>query len=118
MKRTFNAIPQNVLDSILLAHRFTGCDTVSTIFRIGKTSIIKKNIITEEIAITFHSHESSSEKIIQAGEALMMKLYSNPGYSTINKMRLKVYKRKLGDIKIQIKEKSAALFHYPLHQVL
>ena len=43
----------------------------------------------------------------------MMKLYSNPGYSTINKMRLKVYKRKLGDIKIQIKEKSAALFITP-----
>ena len=39
MKRTVDAIPQNVLDSILLAHGFTGCDTVSTIFRIGKTSI-------------------------------------------------------------------------------
>ena len=70
MKRTVDAIPQNVLDSILLAHGLTGCDTVSTIFRIGKTSILKKNIITEEIEITFHSHESSSEEIIQAGEAL------------------------------------------------
>ena len=79
MKRTVDAIPQNVLDSILLAHGFTSCDTVSTIFRMGKTSILKKNTITEEIAITFHSHESSSEEIIQAGEALMMKLYSNPG---------------------------------------
>ena len=56
MKRTVDAIPQNVLNSILLAHGFTGCDTVYTIFRIGKTSILKKNIITEEIAITFHSH--------------------------------------------------------------
>ena len=60
MKRTVDAIPQNVLDSILLAHGFTSCDTVSTNFRMGKTSILKKNTITEEIAITFHSHESSS----------------------------------------------------------
>lgn len=64
--------------SILFAHAFTGCDTVSAIFGKGKKKlldlIIKKNELMQDVE-QFYNSCATAENIQKAGERLMLSLY-------------------------------------------
>ena len=77
VSKTVEAIPHELLGSILLAHAFTGCDTVSTIYRMGKIGILKRKIISNEMVQMFYDQDTPVAEICKAGEDLMMKLYTN-----------------------------------------
>ena len=64
---------ERIANSILLIHSFTGCDTTSRIFGVGKDRLIKTlDSVEDEIIDTFYSRDSSATEVKIAGERLLL----------------------------------------------
>lgn len=75
---------------LLFSHAFTGCDTVSSIFRKGKHSLlecIQKDPILKLEVKKFYDPQSPVSEIKEAGERVMLKLFAAKE-DTINQCRI------------------------------
>ena len=111
MKKFVTAIPNNILNGILLAHAFCGCDTTSSIFDVGQVRIVKERLIDIDIIASFYSSSTSRKKITQAGEKLMFQLYTKSMMTSstdLNELRYEIHCKKLGtkDMKRKIQSNS------------
>ena len=106
-------------DFLLFAHSFTGTDTTSAVFNLGKTQILKKLKESEElraIAKTFYKTLATEEEIGNAGIRVFELLYSKSGDS-LKVIRHKKYdemvasSRKTIDPSILPPSPRAAYFH-------
>ena len=95
-------IGREVSDRLLFAHAFSGCDTTSRIFGIGKLKIMKlleSSLEVRNFADDFmRSYEKvENEVILNSGEKTMMKLYSGAGTAAdtnLDDLRFAVFKQK------------------------
>ncbi|GFR79485.1 DNA damage-inducible protein DIN7 [Elysia marginata] len=96
-------IEQDVLDSILGLHAFTGCDANSAFVKKGKSkplNILKKN---PEFAPVFKELASSvtvSDELHSKLEKIVCQLYGKPSYSSTNKLRHDLVRQKY-TVKVQ-----------------
>ena len=78
VKKLHERMPTHVVDSILTIHAASGCDTVSAIFGIGKTKLLKiceKNVDGMVDLKEFYHTTDHSNKVNGAGLRLLIKLY-------------------------------------------
>lgn len=75
---------------ILFCHAFTGCDTTSALFNIGKLklpSLFLKNISLRDHAEKFYDPEADPDSIADAGEQVMISLYKGRNVNTLDNLR-------------------------------
>ena len=95
-------IGHEICDGLLFAHAFSGCDTTSRIFGIGKLKIMKLLESSSEVrkfADDFMRTHDDSEKndILKSGENMMKKLYSGADMyaaESIDDIRFALFKQK------------------------
>lgn len=84
----YNTLGEDVCSYLLFVHAFSGCDSTSSIYGIGKGIFLKKVMSDErlkEIAFTFLKPNMSQKDVVLAGEAAMCIIYKgNPGDSLDN----------------------------------
>ena len=77
---------------ILFVHAFSGCDTTSHIFRIGKTKLTEDGYKDKlEEAKIFYDSEASKEAIADVGESIAVSLYRKNFKGNLNKLRFQQY---------------------------
>ena len=95
-------IGHEICDGLLFAHAFSGCDTTSRIFGIGKLKIMKLLESSSEVrkfADDFMRTHDESEKndILKSGENMMKKLYSGADMvaaESLDDIRFALFKQK------------------------
>ncbi|KAK3919857.1 Zinc finger protein 302 [Frankliniella fusca] len=73
-----NLVKNNMVDIVLLAHAFSGCDTTSAIYKKGKVQPwmkLEENYQLRECAKVFNDPSASRGEISKAGEKLSLSLY-------------------------------------------
>ncbi|KAK3927182.1 Protein asteroid-like protein 1 [Frankliniella fusca] len=89
---------QGLLHCVLLGHAMSGCDTTSAIYTKGKLTVwksLQKSHTLQQHASLFNDPNATREEISEAGEQLMLSLYSGGGgCSTLNDLRYKEYNEK------------------------
>ncbi|KAE8745769.1 hypothetical protein FOCC_FOCC007485 [Frankliniella occidentalis] len=68
-----------MVECVLLAHAFTGCDTTSAIHRKGKVKLwdaLKKHEELRKAAIAFNNPNANEDEIALCGEKLLIALYT------------------------------------------
>ena len=88
---------------LLFAHAFTGCDTTSTIYGLGKKRVLKKLAATgapSESIDVMTSLRSHPDKIMEAGICIFQYLYGNKSHS-LHKMRHERYCKAMAKGKMQ-----------------
>ena len=78
----------SLCDKLLLLHAFTGCDTTSRIFHIGKSKIMKKHNVIQQSSDVFYATHSTHEEVSSAGEAIFKVLYCCSKACDLNEGRL------------------------------
>ena len=94
---------KNLNSFILLAHAFTGCDTTSRLYNIGKEKILKSAVLRkacEEAAVVFYSPVSSKNEIALAGQMLLLALYNRKNVATLDDLRSKIFMEKVDGINV------------------
>ena len=84
---------EELCEQLLFIHAFSGCDTTSSMFGIGKGTSFRKLIGNEQlkdISHTFTSYDTPKEEIELAGEKAMIVLYNGDLTKDINSHRYKV----------------------------
>lgn len=98
-----NILGQRVANSILLIHAFTGCDTTSRIFGVGKDRLLKiLDSVGDDVINVFYSRDSTPSEVISAGENLMLLLLGMKGTS-LNSARLATLEQKIQSTSLDIK---------------
>jgi len=91
------ALGTELCHSLPLLHAFTGCDTTSRIFGIGKPSVLKlfqkkpsfRGFCEKFLAAT------TTSSIVQCGESLMLALYYGSDSENLNRLRYKSFTSKV-----------------------
>ena len=94
-----------VISHILFIHAFLGCDTVSSIFLKGKTALLNKIDQIKNFASCFYEDVPASD-IADMGEKVMLVLYGNKHYDTLNEFRMFQYNLKVATSKNVVQAKS------------
>ena len=78
--------------NILFVHAFTGCDTTSHIFRIGKTKLTEAVFRDklQEVKV-FYDPQASKEVLTQVGESIGVALYRREFPGDLNELRYQLY---------------------------
>ena len=79
----------NLKSLILFVHAWTGCDTTSAIYGLGKTSILnklKKSERLQEKASIFGRDDATQSQISEAGLALFVAIYGGNDGDSLNHM--------------------------------
>ena len=106
-------------ESILFIHAILGCDTISSLYGIGKGLSLKAFMCKEQFkqqAITFSNELSSKEQIVTAGERALAIVYNGKD-DDLDQMRYSMFCDKLVSSMTQIKPEvlppttSAAKYH-------
>lgn len=90
-------IEQDVQDSILGLHAFTGCDVNSAFVQKGKSKPLNILIKNPEFASVFKELGSSttvSDELLAKLEKFVCQLYGKPSYSSTNKLRHDLVRQK------------------------
>ncbi len=83
-------------DNLKFAHAMLGCDTTSSLYGVGKSSILKSMTSFQTASRIFSNPEASVPSIIEAGECTILKLYSAAnGVRSLNDLRLRKFMQKL-----------------------
>ena len=80
---------------LMSLHAVTGCDTVSAIYRQGKSKAFKMVQKKSEYGSldTFMKNGGTHEEVKQAGEDFILQIYGASNYSSLNEYRHVAYKR-------------------------
>ena len=92
------AVGPHISNNILFGHAFGGCDSVSSLFGVGKkTPLVKlrESSFFREQAAVFVDESRSHEDIIQAGEKAAVLLYGGKDDDSLNTLRYVKYLRQL-----------------------
>ena len=82
----------DIYSNLLFLHAFTGCDSTSSTYEIGKASAFKKllsNLEFKAIACSFTLDNQSNDDINLLGKKAMSILYSNSTNQSLNSLRQK-----------------------------
>ena len=82
----------DICSDLLFLHAFTGCDSTSSIYEIGKASAFKKflsNLEFKAIACSFTLDNQSNDDINLLGKTAMSILYSNSTKQSLNSLQHK-----------------------------
>ena len=82
----------DICSKLLFLHAYTGCDTTSSIYGIGKGTVFKKlisNQCLQDIASIFSSINQSKNEIIIVGEQTMSILFKGDLNQNLNDLRHK-----------------------------
>ena len=83
---------------LLFAHAFTGCDTTSRIFSIGKKAVFQKLLkdsTLQSCANTFISTGQSQECIIETGKKAMAIIFGGNGDDSLGSIRYNLFRKKV-----------------------
>ncbi|CAH0757850.1 unnamed protein product [Diatraea saccharalis] len=86
---TNSLLEPSVKEHILFLHAFSGCDTTSALYRIGKKkrfSILRKDIELKQLLKIFKDPEADASALTDTGEKFMCTLYGDPS-KTLNILR-------------------------------
>ena len=121
------AIPETTVNSLLLCHATSGCDTTSGF---GKTRLFKSKILENMPTSRAESYcrQQTVDRVVEAGTNIMIAMYTKLGkltdtsLLTLDKLRHKLFLRSLHQKKGPIQKKvnhrwlpptsSAAKYHY------
>lgn len=90
---------------ILFYHAFTGCDTTSAIYDIGKTKhleLLKNEHVRNEIAV-FNQMDACREELTAAGEKFFLRVYKGDINSSLDNHRYSLYKKKVSRLSLKSK---------------
>ena len=94
---------------LLFLHAFTGCDTISSIYRVRKATIFKKLISKkhlQEAVLVFTANSWSHEEIKSAGNKAMSIIFKGNTNQTLNPHRHKQLIDKVATAKLFIKQET------------
>ena len=84
-------------------HAFTGCDTTSSIFGLGKLKIVKlmaKSFELQQCALVFSDNNATQKNVGDAGARAFVILYgANPKNTSLNKLRYVRYNEMIASSK-------------------
>ena len=90
IRKIVNIIEPVVKKHILFLHAWTGCDTTSSIYGQGKTSLIKKIMSSKELqrhAEIISDPWAEENEVVQAGEIFFITMYGGKFTDTLNTFR-------------------------------
>ena len=105
IKEVRTALGPELCKHLLFIHAFSGCDTTSRPYGMGKASVVKKVIHDEELrtcASIFVDPQSPKEKVIEAGDLAMRLLTGGNKKESLAVHRFKVYKCRVIKGNIQV----------------
>ena len=71
-----STLEKNIFNKILLIHAFSGCDTISQLYGIGKTKRIKKFYQFNGMNLrTFLSRQVENSKLFEVSEQMIINSY-------------------------------------------
>lgn len=106
IKSTKKALEPAVAENLLAIHAWTGCDTTSAIFNIGKTSILKKIITSKELQSACQVMADISATQLSthnAGRDIFKILYGCSLNISLNELRYKKYMQSLASSNVVVK---------------
>ncbi|KAK3885207.1 hypothetical protein Pcinc_010551 [Petrolisthes cinctipes] len=74
-------ILHNIKESVMFAHSFSGCDTSSSFYGLGKikiVSLLNKYDHVQDIAAVFNNLLSTHDEVAATGEKFILALYNAP----------------------------------------
>ena len=98
IKQTKKDLGPYICSNILFLHAFSGCDTTSRLFGIGKAAVLKKfrtNKALQQAAKVFDSDSATAEEIQLAGEKALVATYNGKKDESLNALRLSRYCEKV-----------------------
>ena len=108
---------------LLFIHAFTGCDTTSFPFSIGKSSAVKKCMTDIDFrdASSKFANASNLESVAKAGERAMICLYGGKT-DNLDQLRFRKYKTKVGSQSKAVQPQSlpptsASTRYHSMHQI-
>lgn len=97
---------KDVADNILFLHAFTGCDTTSAMYNVGKTKFMKKLNKNDELvkaAKLFKNKNLEQNVISEAGEQLFIALYGGSNTeASIDSLRFKCFLKSSNKTKLNL----------------
>ena len=95
---------QSLCANILFAHAFTGCDTTSRIYGIGKAAVLKNlgnNLVSREAEV-FRRSDATQEEVAQAGECVFTLLLGGKPEHGLKRLRYTKYMTKVIKNKVAV----------------
>ncbi|XP_011859602.1 PREDICTED: uncharacterized protein LOC105557068, partial [Vollenhovia emeryi] len=95
----------SIIDHIFLLHVFTGCDTTSAIYNIGKTkliNILEKNDGLREVLGMFKKMKLDIDVLTAAGEKIFFLLFGGTGEVSLNSLRYKQFVKLVNKTKFNL----------------
>ena len=93
------ALGDDVCNELLFVHAYSGCDSTSRIFGIGKKSafqkLVKSNPVMKSCASAFILQNKSQEDISDLGEDLMVDLFCGKSNDTLSSLRHTIFTNKV-----------------------
>ena len=103
-----NSLGAEICSVLLPLHVFTGCDTTSAIYSIGKTTMFQKLLKKSQAKVllnAFNEAGRSHDEIEKAGNALMTKCYNEKHDTSLNELRQRMLIDKIVNAKTFVKPK-------------
>ena len=102
----YNKLPDGKRKVLLLAHAFSGCDTTSSIFGIGKLKVLSKlssDAAPVDAIATFHDLcRASKDSVGKAGIVIMQYLYGRE-FASLAELRFQRYNKQMAKGKLDPK---------------
>ena len=78
------ALPETTVNSLLLCHAMSGCDTTSGFFGFGKTRLFKSKILEKMPTSTaeFYCRQQTVDRVVEAGTNIIIAMYAKLGKLT------------------------------------
>ena len=90
-------------NQLLFVHAYTGCDSTSKIFGIGKKSafrkLVKSDTVMKSCASAFILQNKSQESISDLGKDLMVDLFGGKSNDTLSSLRHIIFTKKIAPAK-------------------
>ena len=96
------ALGDDVCNELLFVHAYSGCDSTSRIFGIGKKSVfqklVKSNPVMKSCASAFILQNKSQEDISDLGEDLMVDLFGGKSNDTLSSLHHTIFTKKVATV--------------------
>ena len=119
IKRTRNILGNGICKILPVLHAFSGCDTASRIYGIGKGILLKKALSEQEFRdlTAVFLQDATHNEIEKAGESLFVRLYNGHPDQSLDELRFQkfIYKVNTSTTYVQVQSlpptQAAAKFH-------